>query len=295
KQWEAIHNLIQSIGFSDIDDMNILSGDNVAKTFEQSREKIIKIREDALLLFGFKTRAKGMPDLNATIKFINAILSNWCGYTIKSGRIKEGPKDQRVWKSTYWIYRVPRDGAGFETIERIKAIKLNAPNYRPTNPILPPYKPELINETQDLFDSIPITNNITSECTKHEVSDSSNNTIDKKALSLEMLAQDQSIDSNKISEHREDHTQDICHVNTTTISEASTAEKKIPESLVTLCLPPAISLSSEFLIKNESDIDTLIFYLQQKFSMPQERLEKWKTKIAFEMRDNHNYWKKERE
>ncbi|CAG8558620.1 5622_t:CDS:2, partial [Diversispora eburnea] len=55
KQWEAIHNLVQSIGFRDIDDTNILS-------------------EDTLLLFGFKTRAKGISDLNATIKFINAIL-----------------------------------------------------------------------------------------------------------------------------------------------------------------------------------------------------------------------------
>jgi hypothetical protein len=31
------------------------------KTFKQSQEKI-----DALSLFGFKTRAKGTPDLNAT-------------------------------------------------------------------------------------------------------------------------------------------------------------------------------------------------------------------------------------
>ena len=29
--------------------------------------------------------------------------------------------------------------------------------------------------------------------------------------------------------------------------------------------------------------------------MPQERLEKWKNNILFEMRDNQNYWKKERE
>ena len=27
KQWKAVHNLVQSIGFRDIDDMNILSGD----------------------------------------------------------------------------------------------------------------------------------------------------------------------------------------------------------------------------------------------------------------------------
>src|SRR5438128_11633669 len=82
KQWEAVHNLVQLIGFRDIDDMNILSGDDMAKVFKQSQEKIVKIREDALLLFGFKTRAKGMPDLNATIKFINAVMNNWCSYTI---------------------------------------------------------------------------------------------------------------------------------------------------------------------------------------------------------------------
>ena len=90
KQWEVVHNLVQSIGFSDIDDTNILSGDDVTTIFKQSQEKIVKIREDALLLFGFKTRAKGLPDLNATIKFINAILSNWCGYTVKSSRAKLG-------------------------------------------------------------------------------------------------------------------------------------------------------------------------------------------------------------
>ena len=28
--------------------------------------------------------------------------------------------------------------------------------------------------------------------------------------------------------------------------------------------------------------------------MSQERLEQWRTKIAFELRDNQNYWKKER-
>src|SRR5437879_13356191 len=98
-----------------------------------------------------------------------------------------------------------------------------------------------------------------------------------------MPVQHQSIDSNKISEHREDHTQDICHVNPT-IDGASTTEKKISESLATLCLPSAISLSSELLIKNESDIDTLILLLQQKFQMSQEKLDQWRFKIAFEMR-----------
>jgi len=29
--------------------------------------------------------------------------------------------------------------------------------------------------------------------------------------------------------------------------------------------------------------------------MSQEKLEQWRTKIAFEMRVNHNYWKKEQQ
>jgi hypothetical protein len=57
----------------------------------------------------------------------------------------------------------------------------------------------------------------------------------------------------------------------------------------------SISSSSEFLIKNESDIDTLILLSQQKFQMSREKLEQWRTTIAFEFRDNTNYWKKERE
>ncbi|CAJ0830229.1 8848_t:CDS:2 [Entrophospora sp. SA101] len=81
KQWEAVHDLFQSLGFSDIDDTKILSGDDVSKAFEQSWEKIVKIRQDALLLFGFKE----LPDLKATVKLINAIAGNWCGYTIKTG------------------------------------------------------------------------------------------------------------------------------------------------------------------------------------------------------------------
>jgi hypothetical protein len=87
-----------------------------------------------------------MPDLNATIKFINAIVNNWCGYTIKSGETRVGSKGHQIRKKTYWIHRVPPNGAGFETIERIMAIKLNNPNYH--------------NETQELFDSIPITTDI---------------------------------------------------------------------------------------------------------------------------------------
>ncbi|CAJ0836198.1 12197_t:CDS:2 [Entrophospora sp. SA101] len=232
KQWKSVHNLIQSIGFRDIDDTNILSGDDVAKTFEQSWEKIVKIREDALLLFNFKTRAKGIPDLNATIKFINAIL--------------EGPKDQRIWKSTYWIHRVPPSGAEFETIERIMAIKLNDPNYHPTVPILPPYKPESVNETQELFDSIPITTDIAiSEKAKFDALPEKSDT-NLLQLSSSVSIQNQSNDSKEFS-----------NITKTKI--------EIPE--------PLVSLSSEFLIKNESDIDTLIILLQQKFQMSKEKLE----------------------
>ncbi|CAG8727653.1 21864_t:CDS:2 [Gigaspora margarita] len=51
----------------------------------------------------------------------------------------------------------------------------------------------------------------------------------------------------------------------------------------------------ELLIKNESNIDALIILLRQKFKMSEERLEQWRANIAFELRDNKNYWKKERE
>ncbi|CAG8628373.1 8776_t:CDS:2 [Gigaspora margarita] len=51
----------------------------------------------------------------------------------------------------------------------------------------------------------------------------------------------------------------------------------------------------EILIKNESDIDALIIPLWQKFKMPEEKLEQWRANIAFELWDNKNYWKKERE
>ena len=115
--------------------------------------------------------------------------------------------------------------------------------------------------------------NLSSDYVEHKVSDSSSNAIDEKALSLEMSAHNQSAGLFR----------DRCHADTN-ISEASIVEKKIPESLT--------PLSSEFLIKNESDIDTLILLLQQKFQMSQERLEQWRTKIAFELRDNQIIGKK---
>nr|CAG8512672.1 13710_t:CDS:2 [Entrophospora candida] len=142
KQWEVVHNLVQLIGFRDINDTNILSGDDVAKAFKQSWEQIIKIQEDALLLFGFKSRAKETPNLNATVKLFNAIVGNWCGYAIKSKQKREGPKDQQVWKQIYWIDCKPYSGTGFNKVRAL---------------ILPTYKPESVNEIQELFDSMPIT------------------------------------------------------------------------------------------------------------------------------------------
>ncbi|CAG8793630.1 25387_t:CDS:2 [Gigaspora rosea] len=188
--------------------MNILFGDDVTKTFEQSQEKIIKIRED-----------------------------EWA----KAFR----PKEQQVWKCTYWIHRILPNSARFETIERIMAIKLNDPNYHPIVPILPLYKPESVNETQELFDSISITTDITISKSRNKVCEKSScdNIVEKSVTNLPqlffiVLAQDQSnITETKI---------------------------EIPESL--------IFLSSENLIKNESDIYTLIFYLQEKFQISKEKL-----------------------
>ncbi|CAJ0907740.1 1319_t:CDS:2 [Entrophospora sp. SA101] len=73
KQQKTIQELFQSLGFISIDDTRLLSGDIVAKALEKSHDKIIKICQDALLLFGFKSRAKEIPDLRSTIKLINAI------------------------------------------------------------------------------------------------------------------------------------------------------------------------------------------------------------------------------
>ncbi|CAG8528766.1 4329_t:CDS:2, partial [Diversispora eburnea] len=170
--WEAVRGLLQSLGFT------------------------------ALLLFGFRSHAKEMPDLKSAVKAINAI------------------------------------------VEEVIARKLDNSEYYPIVPILPSYKPKVSDEIQDFFDSIPITNNTTLEYAEREISDSSSNAIDEKALFL---------------------------------PEAVTQRLKI------------ISY------QNESDIDILIHLLQQKFQMSQEKLDQWRFKIALEMWDNQNYWKKEHE
>ncbi|CAG8493431.1 14075_t:CDS:10, partial [Cetraspora pellucida] len=154
-----------ALGFSNIDNTNILSGDD--------------------------TKAKGLPNLKATVKLINAIVENWYSYTIKSSATHVGSKEHQL-----------------KSIDKI----------------------------QELFNSISITTNIT--------------------ILEEAKLQYSELSSNEICEE---------------------------------------SSCNKFLIKNKSDIDILILLLQQKFQMSQERLEQWKTKIAFEFQDNINYWKKERE
>ncbi|CAG8749569.1 25777_t:CDS:1, partial [Gigaspora rosea] len=186
--WEAIRGLFQSLGFTGIDDKQILSDDQVKVAFEASRERFIEIRNQSLLLFGFKSRAKEIPDLNSAIKAINAIVGNWCGYTIKSKRKLVGSKGQQIWKYSYQINRNPYKGHGFDNQEKITAIKVNNPKYLPINPVLPSYKQKINNEIQDLFDSVPITNNTTSDYTEREVSNLSINAINEKALFLEMPA-----------------------------------------------------------------------------------------------------------
>ncbi|CAG8565515.1 8005_t:CDS:2, partial [Diversispora eburnea] len=76
KQQEAIQELFRSLGFIDINNTFILSGNTVTKAFEQSREKIIKIQQETYSLFDFKSRAKGISNLNITVKLINAISGN---------------------------------------------------------------------------------------------------------------------------------------------------------------------------------------------------------------------------
>ncbi|CAI2197486.1 457_t:CDS:2, partial [Funneliformis geosporum] len=95
KQWETIQKLFQILGFTGIDDERILSGSMVLEAFMQSCERFIEIRNQSLLLFRFKSRAKEIPDLKSAIKAINAIAGNWCGYTIKSDKKRIGPKGQQ--------------------------------------------------------------------------------------------------------------------------------------------------------------------------------------------------------
>ena len=59
----------------------------------QSCERYIEIQDQFLLLFGFKSHAKAIPDLKSVIKAINAIAGNWCGYTVKSNQKKIGLKE----------------------------------------------------------------------------------------------------------------------------------------------------------------------------------------------------------
>ena len=94
--WKAIRELFQILGFTGIDDKRILPGNIVSEAFVQSCERFIEIRDQSLLLFGFKSHAKAIPDLKSAIKAINAIAGNWCGYTVKSNWKKIGPKEQQV-------------------------------------------------------------------------------------------------------------------------------------------------------------------------------------------------------
>ncbi|RIA87801.1 hypothetical protein C1645_827280 [Glomus cerebriforme] len=71
--WKAIKELFQIIGFIGIDDKCILSGNIVSEAFIQSYEKFIEICNQSILLFGFKSYAKIISDLNPAIKAINVI------------------------------------------------------------------------------------------------------------------------------------------------------------------------------------------------------------------------------
>ncbi|CAG8718680.1 25266_t:CDS:2 [Gigaspora rosea] len=68
----------------------------------------------------------------------------------------------------------------FGASQEVMARKLDNSEYRPIVPVLPSYKPKVSDEIQNLFDSIPIINNITSEHVEHKISDSFSNTIDEK-------------------------------------------------------------------------------------------------------------------
>ncbi|RIA81090.1 hypothetical protein C1645_837555 [Glomus cerebriforme] len=109
------------------------------EVFVQSCERFMEIRNQSLLLFGFKSHVKETPDLKSAIKAINAIAGNWCGYTVKSDKKRIGSKGQQVWQYSYQINRWPYNGTGFGD--------KGAPE-------LPLYRPKTDNDIQELFDSI---------------------------------------------------------------------------------------------------------------------------------------------
>jgi hypothetical protein len=61
--WEVIQELFRILGFTGIDDRRTLSGNIASESFIRSCERFIEIRNQSLLLFGFKSRAKETPDL----------------------------------------------------------------------------------------------------------------------------------------------------------------------------------------------------------------------------------------
>ncbi|CAG8808589.1 33142_t:CDS:2 [Gigaspora margarita] len=121
-------SVAEDLRFTGIDDKRTLPGDTASESFMRSCERFIEIRNQSLLFFGFKSRAKETPDLYSAIKMINAIASNWYGYTVESDKKRIGPKGQQ-----------PYDGLGFGD--------KGAPE-------LPPYRPKTDNNIQEVFDSI---------------------------------------------------------------------------------------------------------------------------------------------
>ncbi|PKK48278.1 hypothetical protein RhiirC2_803567, partial [Rhizophagus irregularis] len=126
--WKVIQELFQILGFTGIDDKCTLSSDTASESFMRSCEKFIEIQNQSLLLFGFKSCAKEIPDLHSAIKTINAIAGNWCGYTVESDKKRIGPKGQQ-----------PYNGIGFGNKDA---------------PELPSYRPKTDNVIQELFNSI---------------------------------------------------------------------------------------------------------------------------------------------
>src|SRR5438128_263794 len=109
-------------------------------------------------------------------------------------------------------------------------MKSNDPNYHPTVLILPPYKSELVNETQELFDSIPITSDIIISKSSNKVCEKSscNNIVKKFETNLPQLS------SIVLAQNQSNNFKQFSNITKTRI--------EIPESL--------ISLFSEYLIKN---------------------------------------------
>ncbi|CAG8784481.1 12364_t:CDS:2, partial [Gigaspora margarita] len=150
-------------------------------------------------------------------------------------------------------------------------------------------KDQTITNTQDTFSTEEISSTSSGLSSDNNSSEQSNSLYDVKTVTLETNPKNSTeVSTPPIPQHECTGSRQTSNSFSSKVKISDSSDFAQASTTVSKKLP-------EILIKNESDIDTLILLLQQKFKMSKERLEQWRANIAFELRDNKNYWKKEHE